>query len=71
MSSAYNRCTLCTLVHTTAVHYKAFSRRSRAVAPKKCTEKRDARAKLLLANKTCCLLEILAAVAVVVAEAPY
>ena len=46
---------------------KAFSRRSRARTVKKCTKKRDARAKLLF-----CVInfDVLVAVALVVAKAP-
>ena len=40
-----------------------------AVTAEKCTKKCDARAKLLFANKTCCLFDVLTAVAVVVAKA--
>ena len=45
-----------------------FSRRSRAVTVEKCTKKRDACAKFFFANKTCCLFDVLLAVAV--AKAP-
>ena len=49
----------------------AVSRRSRATKAKKCTKKRDARAKLFFANINHCFFAVLVAVAVVVAYTPY
>ena len=48
-----------------------FSRRSRARTVKKCTKKRDARAKLLFWVINLLLFDVLVAVAVVVAKGPY
>ena len=45
---------------------KAFSRRSRAATAKKCTKKRDARAKLLFWLLNLLLFDVLVAVAVAV-----